>query len=168
MLSPSRMKSSLALLALASVVGACQKGKDIAANETPLVRPYLDMAAQLSEDRADQLPALAQELAAAAKAEGDKPGLAQVIAASASIGGELEPSRKAFKKLSDGMIEYMRAVPATEAGTVIVHCPMAFGDQGAQWVQREGKVANPYFGASMLRCGDKLAWDAELPKTAQL
>jgi hypothetical protein len=49
-----------------------------------------------------------------------------------------------------------------------VFCPMAFEDKGALWVQAEGKIANPYFGASMLRCGNKLAWDAELPATAAL
>ena len=35
----------------------------------------------------------------------------------------------------------------------VVHCPMAFDGDGADWVQLEGAVANPYFGAEMLRCG---------------
>ncbi len=160
------MRLALGALVVTALVHGCLGSTP--AGEGSLVRPYLDMAALLAEDRAEALPALAQELAAAAKAEGAKPGLDKVLAGSEKIGSELEPSRRAFKTISDGMIEYMHAVPSTQTGNIIVHCPMAFGDQGAQWVQRDGKVANPYFGASMLRCGDKLAWNATLPETAKL
>lgn len=34
-----------------------------------------------------------------------------------------------------------------------VHCPMAFGGRGADWLQAEKRVSNPYFGSQMLRCG---------------
>lgn len=34
------------------------------------------------------------------------------------------------------------------------YCPMAFDDEGASWLQDEEQIANPYFGASMLRCGE--------------
>lgn len=37
-----------------------------------------------------------------------------------------------------------------------VRCPMAFGDQGATWLQTQPDVLNPYFGATMLRCGEVL------------
>lgn len=43
------------------------------------------------------------------------------------------------------------------------HCPMADGNQGGDWIQLEAVTANPYFGASMLRCGSQtgsLAADA--------
>ena len=33
-------------------------------------------------------------------------------------------------------------------------CPMAFDFEGAYWLQRDRTIANPYFGASMLRCGE--------------
>ncbi|MDF1663471.1 MAG: efflux RND transporter periplasmic adaptor subunit [Planctomycetota bacterium] len=35
-----------------------------------------------------------------------------------------------------------------------VSCPMAFGGLGGTWLQAPGEIANPYFGASMLRCGE--------------
>jgi Cu(I)/Ag(I) efflux system membrane fusion protein len=162
------VKVGATALLLVGALASCSRSDAAVASEPAAIRPYLDLAAKLADDRGDDVPALAQQLAAAARAEGDKPGLAKVIAATATMTTELEPTRKAFKGLSDGMIEYMRAVPSTQAGTFIVHCPMAFGDQGALWVQRDGKVANPYFGAAMLRCGNKVAWDAELPKTASL
>jgi Cu(I)/Ag(I) efflux system membrane fusion protein len=31
---------------------------------------------------------------------------------------------------------------------------MAFDNQGADWLQRGEQINNPYFGASMLRCGE--------------
>lgn len=34
-----------------------------------------------------------------------------------------------------------------------MHCPMAFGNNGADWFQLDKKLANPYYGAMMLRCG---------------
>jgi membrane fusion protein, copper/silver efflux system len=34
------------------------------------------------------------------------------------------------------------------------HCPMAFGNRGADWLQATEEIANPYFGAKMFRCGD--------------
>jgi membrane fusion protein, copper/silver efflux system len=30
---------------------------------------------------------------------------------------------------------------------------MAFDDIGADWLQTDTTIANPYFGAEMLRCG---------------
>lgn len=35
----------------------------------------------------------------------------------------------------------------------VTWCPMAFDDAGAFWLQADGAVANPYYGAEMLRCG---------------
>lgn len=34
------------------------------------------------------------------------------------------------------------------------HCPMAFGNKGASWLQVDERIANPYFGARMFRCGE--------------
>jgi Cu(I)/Ag(I) efflux system membrane fusion protein len=31
---------------------------------------------------------------------------------------------------------------------------MAFDNAGAEWLQRGEQIDNPYFGASMLRCGE--------------
>jgi membrane fusion protein, copper/silver efflux system len=34
------------------------------------------------------------------------------------------------------------------------HCPMADNDKGADWLSSEKEIMNPYFGESMLRCGE--------------
>jgi membrane fusion protein, copper/silver efflux system len=36
------------------------------------------------------------------------------------------------------------------------HCPMAFNNKGAYWLQQSDDVENPYFGAAMYRCGEKV------------
>jgi Cu(I)/Ag(I) efflux system membrane fusion protein len=35
-----------------------------------------------------------------------------------------------------------------------VHCPMALNGQGADWLQANTDVRNPYYGAAMLSCGN--------------
>lgn len=36
------------------------------------------------------------------------------------------------------------------------HCPMAFGNKGAIWLQLDDKSRNPYFGSTMLQCADRV------------
>ena len=36
------------------------------------------------------------------------------------------------------------------------HCPMANSGSGADWLQMPSTTANPYYGASMLRCGSQV------------
>ena len=35
----------------------------------------------------------------------------------------------------------------------VLHCPMAFDNTGADWLQADEQTRNPYFGAMMLKCG---------------
>jgi Cu(I)/Ag(I) efflux system membrane fusion protein len=67
---------------------------------------------------------------------------------------DIEGIRKAFGPLSNSMIQVQEAFG--HAGSRVHHdayCPMAFQDQGAAWLQLDAEILNPYFGASMLRCG---------------
>ncbi len=58
--------------------------------------------------------------------------------------------RKSFKTLSE---VYLKKGNKSELnGLMKVSCPMA----KAKWVQKEGKIANPYYGKSMLECGEKI------------
>ncbi|NMC19551.1 MAG: DUF3347 domain-containing protein [Thermogutta sp.] len=82
--------------------------------------------------------------------------LQQMIEAcdAASRTEEIEPLRAAFDSLSRAAEELIRpAGHDLPRPLVRIHCPMAFSNRGANWLQMEGDVANPYFGAKMLRCG---------------
>lgn len=66
---------------------------------------------------------------------------------------DLEAQRKQFDFLSQALILTVK-VFGTDTDTLYVqHCPMAFDDNGADWLSAEDKVLNPYFGEAMLRCG---------------
>ena len=44
-----------------------------------------------------------------------------------------------------------------EAGPIFeMHCPMAFEGRGATWIQSDSAVRNPYYGATMLKCADRV------------
>ena len=74
------------------------------------------------------------------------PGL-ETAAVELSKTKTLEAARVAFGDLSDAMVSYRNLA----AGEVphIAYCPMA----KQSWLQNGKKIANPYYGSAMLRCG---------------
>jgi len=68
---------------------------------------------------------------------------------------DIAVARTKFEAMSEAVIALQRRFGhrGSEAWHV-AHCPMAFDNKGADWLQRGEQVNNPYFGASMLRCGD--------------
>ncbi len=57
-------------------------------------------------------------------------------------------AREAFKKLSMPMA--MWGTMSKPAGIDVIYCSMAKGS----WLQKAGPVMNPYYGKSMLHCGE--------------
>jgi Cu(I)/Ag(I) efflux system membrane fusion protein len=68
----------------------------------------------------------------------------------------LAAKREAFHALSKGMLGVVRVYGVPDGATLyLMHCPMAFGNAGASWLQMGNTLTNPYFGAAMLRCGEQ-------------
>ena len=68
---------------------------------------------------------------------------------------DIEEFRKHFKSLSDGLVDTLRRFGVPDALPLhVMHCPMAFDNTGADWLQRDPEVRNPYFGNAMLNCGE--------------
>ncbi len=67
--------------------------------------------------------------------------LAAMRAALASLSGELGAALTLF---------------GVESGETVyeLRCPMAFDGKGAMWLQKDEAPRNPYFGATMLQCGN--------------
>jgi hypothetical protein len=165
------MQGRAVLLAssLLFALSACSDARSQARPDDAMIEPYIAIASALSQDSTTEIGDAADELRRGAAQHADKPGVARIVSAADSLrASDLATARRSFKTMSDGMVEYMRSEPASQSGRVVIHCPMAFANKGALWVQSEGKIANPYHGSEMLRCGNKLAWDAELPPTATL
>ena len=66
---------------------------------------------------------------------------------------DIESARKTFASLSDVMIAVAGRYGAVGGALVRLHCPMAFNGRGADWLQRDTQVRNPYFGSAMPTCG---------------
>lgn len=162
----ARMVSCSWMVSIA-LLGACGGETEAAkAGDGTMLTPYLAIGDTLAADKLDQLPELGAQVIKAAEPKQGQPGVDAIIQGAGRIGAQdIQTARTAFKKMSAGMIEYLAAHPDEQAGHTIVHCTMTFGGKGGLWVQKEGKVMNPYEGAMMLHCGDKLGWDAELPQT---
>ena len=98
----------------------------------------------------------AQEALAADDFEGAQSALADLIGIADSVIGPLARAaagaediasmRSAFKPLSE-----LLAGMDLPAGYARAYCPMY--DGGSNWVQIDGPVRNPYYGAEMLTCG---------------
>jgi Cu(I)/Ag(I) efflux system membrane fusion protein len=68
---------------------------------------------------------------------------------------DLAGLRSAFALLSDELAAVIRQFGVADVDTVYrLHCPMAFNNRGADWLQSDREVRNPYYGAQMLQCGE--------------
>ena len=71
-----------------------------------------------------------------------------------STANDIASCRVAFKAASNAVLVLVTKIGHARAGQLYEHhCPMAFGNTGASWIQADDKLLNPYFGAAMLRCG---------------
>jgi Cu(I)/Ag(I) efflux system membrane fusion protein len=66
---------------------------------------------------------------------------------------KIENARHSFQKLSESLISLARSFGSQKHQLLVFHCPMAFDSKGANWLQGEEGVENPYFGSSMFECG---------------
>ncbi len=65
----------------------------------------------------------------------------------------IDAARNEFIGLSNTMIDLAQSTRPMD-GMYIQHCPMANSNQGADWLSLSTEVKNPYYGASMLNCGE--------------
>jgi len=67
---------------------------------------------------------------------------------------DIEAMREALVALSDAMVRSARHFPVIgDEDLHVMNCPMAGGDDGADWIQRTDDMRNPYMGERMLVCG---------------
>ena len=66
----------------------------------------------------------------------------------------IEQLRKAFQSVSSKMIEMTITFTPFDKTIYVQHCPMADNNKGADWLSSEKQIKNPYFGSSMLSCGE--------------
>ncbi len=133
----------------------------------PVLESYLDVQEHLADDALEEARSSLRELAergneASPQGSGKALEVWQRIAsklvgharhaAASSDPGEL---RSVFEHLSMQVMELLRSFGnPTDSALRVAFCPMAFDSQGAEWVQRDQPLENPYYGQAMLRCGE--------------
>jgi len=63
---------------------------------------------------------------------------------------DLRSARNGFGDLSDGLIAYLQATQAKRNPPYQFYCPMV----KKNWLQPDKEIRNPYYGSSMLKCGE--------------
>ncbi len=127
-----------------------------------MVREYLTLAQKLGARQEAETPVDADALIrtatlASEHATGDAAALPKKLAeAAAKLRDQpIAEQRKAFVAVSDAAIELARRAKLSQNPLLyVMHCPMAFEDKGAHWMQREEELANPYYATQMKRCGE--------------
>lgn len=66
----------------------------------------------------------------------------------------LDGKRKSFQIISDQLYDLIRTVRYDRAVIYHDYCPMAFNDQGANWLSNTREIRNPYIPKQMMNCGE--------------
>jgi Cu(I)/Ag(I) efflux system membrane fusion protein len=130
-----------------------------------LVRAYFRVQAALAADQPAQGEAAAAALrrqTRAVQAEGPSAAAWKKEAAALTKAADAIAATQEIRKQREHFLPLSAAVEALVRrygplpGIVVrrAHCPMAFNNAGASWLQAQEEIANPYFGAAMLRCGE--------------
>ena len=86
----------------------------------------------------------------------DIPTKISVAAKELSKAKDIKAMRKAFNDLSKPMA--MWATMMKPAGINVAYCPM----YKASWLQSGKEIRNPYYGASMMKCGEIVSVGSEI------
>lgn len=158
----SKLLMVLAVLSVGSLANADTKKFD--AQMQPILKEYLKIPKALAADQTTGVVAAAKKIKQlAAKLDPSSvsgkhvkhyqhiPANLQAGAAKLIKGNDIQTMRDTLKDLSKPMA--MWATMSKPKGISVMYCSMAPGS----WLQRGTIVANPYYGAKMLRCGDIVA-----------
>ena len=52
------------------------------------------------------------------------------------------------------LFDLIRTVQYDKEVVYLQHCPMAFNEQGAEWLSNSTDIRNPYIPKKMLTCGE--------------
>jgi RND family efflux transporter MFP subunit len=172
--SESRLREAIAKF------GASDSPKPVAASSMPAPPPmadlheqvphtddvvcaYLDLSKALGARQTSSIPLDVTRLLESARmatehASPDARPLARAVADAADslVGKRLDEQRIGFLALSEAVIKLTRSSKPTgrvSSKLYILHCPMAFSEKGADWMQDSDAVANPYYPVEMKKCG---------------
>jgi Cu(I)/Ag(I) efflux system membrane fusion protein len=152
--------------------GAARGAKIPAAFQTAIddaTAAYFDIQHALSSDSADKAKKAGKQLLEkldlvdkkqlSGQAHMDWMNLAKKIRAAVqglTKAGDIEAVRVEFEKLTQPITIAVKRFGSGKIAVLRFHCPMAFNNKGAYWLQNSRETRNPYFGALMLLCKDSV------------
>jgi hypothetical protein len=144
-----------AIFSLFSIISlSAQSKKDMQVSK--LYQNYIAIKSALASDDADKTSKAATEFIKTASAidvkqvsEGNL-NILRKDATAISEARNISAQRETFMNLSDNMIALTKEFKLSENPIYIQYCPMADGS----WLSDESKIINPYYGKSMLSCGN--------------
>lgn len=147
-----KIDSALQILAKPSMMSIDEDTWKVSPADWPhVLSHYLEWQRALSEDEIENAKKAVAVLAEIESAATDEQVAAATAAAGAAV--DLEGHRPHFEAVSKRLIPILDQAPDLEATLYTAHCPMAFKNKGADWIQSGETVANPYFGLLMHECG---------------
>lgn len=117
-----------------------------------LMPGYLALHKALADDNLEGSKAALNTMMEITGHSGSLPELIHSMVAAEDLDGIRRPK---FDELSAAMIQAVKSdTHAFEGDLYLMHCPMVYGQTGADWIQNTDQLLNPYFGSQMLTCGD--------------
>lgn len=132
----------------------------IAGKLEKIIKAYLPLARALAGDTPEKAQVAARELV---ESSGEIPfpedaKYLQENARELAEEGQIAKQRELFQNISNRLIALVLSHGLDQVGSAyVVHCPMAAGGKGGDWISNVPKVLNPYFGDAMLNCGSVTA-----------
>jgi mono/diheme cytochrome c family protein len=118
---------------------------------SPLVEPAVALQRALAQDTMAGVAAQATALWRAADAIGAPAAAIAQAARELETQTTIADARRAFGAISEALIRYLKNAGTPLAdGVRVAYCPMV----RQSWLQMDGPLANPYYGAKMLGCGE--------------
>ncbi len=132
------MKKTLFILLTLGISLGLYASWDTSTKDQIIFKHYILAQEALAADNFEMAKSAIGDLAE--KSDGELKKLSKA----ASSAADLKSIREAFKPLSKFMAD--QEIPE---GLAKAYCPMV----KSFWLQKEGDIANPYYGKSMLKCG---------------
>lgn len=149
------MRATIAGLFLLATMGLAVAGPQPGLSEQ-LLGKYYGIQKSLAADSIAGVSASAAQIAdisrrAAAKESRTKTQLMALANAAAKLRAtDLKSARNGFGDLSDSLIAYLQAAQSKGNPPFQFYCSMV----KKSWLQSDMETRNPYYGSSMLKCGE--------------
>lgn len=116
-----------------------------------LIDPYLQVQVALAADQFDGITTHAAAIEKAATTLGKEGEAIAAGATKLAAAKDIKEARTAFGELSTALTEYAaKSKTGLGADVRVAFCPMV----NKPWLTKDKTIRNPYYGASMLTCGN--------------